>query len=73
MFREYTVTRCEFAHVVVALEDVEAIHDLFGTGPAPNVQEVGRGASVKLDDVHRCHGEPSTVHCGEGGGGGFIL
>ena len=51
-------------HMGVTVEDVEAIHHLLCTGPAPYVQEVGWLTIVQLDDIHCSHGQPSSVHWG---------
>ena len=37
-------------------------HNLVGSGTAANVEEVGRGAAVQLDDVHGGHGKPGAVN-----------
>ena len=37
-------------------------HNLVGSGTAANVEEVGRGAAVQLDDVHGGHGKPGSIH-----------
>ena len=39
-----------------------SITNLVSSGTATNIQEVGRGASVQLDDVHGGHGQPGAVH-----------
>ena len=46
----------------VAGDELEGLLDLVGGGAAAHVQEVGRGAAVQLDDVHRRHGQAGAVH-----------
>ena len=49
-------------HLRVSGDDLEGLLDLLGRSTATHVQEVGRGATVKLDNVHSGHGQASSVH-----------
>src|SRR5690554_2069494 len=49
-------------HVRVARDDAERCGDLFGRRTATYVEEVCRGRTEVLDDVHRRHREARTVH-----------
>jgi len=45
----------------ITAENVKSIHDLLGTGSTPNIQEVGRKASIEFDNVHGCHCQPCSI------------
>jgi hypothetical protein len=40
---------------------LEGVSDLSGCSGTSNVQKVGRGSTVMLDEVHGCHGETSAI------------
>jgi hypothetical protein len=44
-------------------EDLECLKDLLFLNSASNIKEVCRRSSIKLDNVHRRHGEPSSINC----------
>ena len=49
-------------HVFVRDQNLERFgHLLFGRAAA-DIEKVGRAAAVKLDDVHRRHGQTGAVH-----------
>src|SRR6202020_2494709 len=48
-------------HVRIGGDDLEGGRDLFLAGAAADVEEVRRRHAVKLEDVHRRHGETGTV------------
>merc|ERR1712156_880541 len=52
----------ESVHFWVPSDDFESLFHLVGSGTAANVEEVGWGAAVQLDDVHGGHGKPSSVN-----------
>ena len=49
-------------YLIVRLHDAEGLGDFLHRGIAPHVQEIGRLAAVKLDDVHRGHGQAGAIH-----------
>ena len=55
-------TEAIITYIWVTVEHVEPIQDFSPACPSSNVQEVGRVATVQLDDVHSSHGQASTIH-----------
>merc|ERR1719370_1514814 len=49
-------------HFRVSSDDLESLFHLVSSGTATDVQEVGGGTPVQLDDVHGGHGQPGPVH-----------
>jgi hypothetical protein len=43
-------------------QNLERLLDLLLRRPASDIEEVGRGATIKLDNVHSGHRKTSTIH-----------
>lgn len=49
-------------HFGIGGDQAEGFIDLTSSGCTTDVEEVGWGTTVKLDDVHGCHGQTGSVH-----------
>merc|ERR1719357_2363761 len=49
-------------HPLVFSDDSESLPHLIFLDIATHIKEVGRLATIELDNVHGCHGQPSTIH-----------
>src|SRR5580658_2414832 len=49
-------------HAFVAEQNFKCMSDLLGIGAAAYIEKVRRHAASILDDIHRSHRQPSTIH-----------
>src|SRR5207302_1667361 len=49
-------------HVGIGDDDLEGCRNLFFGSAAADIEKIRRLATKELDDVHRRHGEPGSVH-----------
>src|SRR6185312_9277146 len=48
--------------ILVGQDDLEGGGNALLGGAAADIEEIGRGAAIELDDVHGGHGEAGAVH-----------
>ena len=57
-----TISPPPHTHLGISVEDLKRVGHLLRRGAATNIKEIGGGASVQLDDIHRRHRQASAVH-----------